>query len=86
MWVVVHDQQVFSPSFWARPLIGSNKSSDAVVLQQRQTVDGAFVEEVLAIGCAEHLHGHGLLVQGAAVHGAIPAASNQLTEVRTGED
>lgn len=82
MWVVVHDQQVFCSSFWTGPLISSNKSSNVIVFQQWQTVDGALVEEVLAISCTKHLHGNRLLVQGAAVHGTVPATSNQLKDVK----
>lgn len=78
MWIVVQDQQIFCTSLWACPFIGSDEASDVIVLQQRQAVDGALVDEVLTIGCGEHLHSDRPLVQGAAVHGAIPAASDQL--------
>lgn len=78
MWVILHDQQVLGAPLWARALVGGDEASDVVVLQQRQAVDGALVEEVLAVADGENLHGDGLLFQGAAVHGAVPAASNQL--------
>lgn len=78
MWIVVQDQQVLCPPLRARPLIGRDEASNVIVLQQRQAVDGALVDEVLPIGCGEHLHGDGALVQRAAVHGAVPAASDQL--------
>ena len=82
MWVVVHDQQILCASLRACPLVGGNKPGDVVMLQQRQPVDGAFVEEVLAVGCGEHLHSHRPLVQRAAVDGAISATPNQLKEVK----
>ncbi len=81
MWVVIHDQQVLSASLWSRPLICGYEACDVVVLQQRQPVDGAFVEEILAVGCSEHLHSHRPLIQRAAVDGAISATPNQLKEV-----
>lgn len=81
MWVVVHDQQVLSASLWACPLVGSHKPSDVVMLQQRQSVDGAFIEEVLAVGSSEHLHSHGSLIQRATVDSAVSATPNQLKDV-----
>lgn len=80
MRVVVHDQQVLSASFWARPLVGGDKPGNVVMLQQRQPVDGAFIEEVLAVGRGEHFHSHGPLIQRATVDGAISATPNQLKE------
>lgn len=78
MWVVVHDQQVLGASLRARALIGGDKVADVVVLQQRQAVDGALVEEVLPVGASEHLDSDGPLVQRAAVDGAVAAPPNQL--------
>lgn len=80
MWVVLHDQQVLGASLRARALVGGDEAGDVVVLQQRQAVDGALVEEVLAVADGENLHGDRLLVQGAAVHGAVPSTSDQLQE------
>lgn len=80
MWVVVHDQQVLSAPLRACPLVGSHKPGDVVMLQQRQPIDGAFIQEVLAVGCREHLHGHGPLVQRSAVDGAVSATPDQLKE------
>lgn len=78
MWVVVHDHQVLGAALGARALVGGDEVADVVVLQQRQAVDGALVEEVLPVGAGEHLDGHGPLVQRAAVDGAVAAAPNQL--------
>ena len=80
MGVVVHDQQVFCASFRAGALVCGHKASDVVVLQQRQPVDGAFVQEVLTVGRGEHLHGDRPLVQRATVHCAVPATANQLEQ------
>lgn len=80
MWVVVHDQQVLGASLWARPLVRRHKAGDVVVLQQRQAVDGALVEEVLTVGGGEHLHRHGPLIQRAAVDGAVSATPDQLKD------
>lgn len=78
VWVVVHDQQVLGAALGARALVGGDEVADVVVLQQRQAVDGALVEEVLPVGAGEHLDGHGPLVQRAAVDGAVAATANQL--------
>lgn len=80
MGVVVHDQQVLGPPLWTRPLVCGDEPGDVVVLQQRQPVNGALIEEVLPIGCSEHLHSHRPLIQGATVDGAISATPNQLKE------
>lgn len=80
MWVVVHDQQVLCASLRACPLVSSHKPGDVVVLQQREPVNGAFIEEVLPVGRGEHLHSHGPLIQGAAVDGAVSAPPNQLKQ------
>lgn len=63
MGVVVHDEQVLGAPLLARPLVGGHEPGDVVVLQQRQPIDGALVQEVLAVGRGEHLHGDGPLVQ-----------------------
>lgn len=81
MWVVVHDQQVLGASFWTRPFVGGDEPGNVVMLQQRQPVDGALIEEVLAVGCGEHFDGHGPLIQRATVDGAVSATPNQLKEV-----
>lgn len=78
VWVVVHDQQVLGAALGAGALVGRHEAGDVVVLEQRQPVDGALVEEVLPVGGGEHLDGHGPLVQGAAVDGAVAAPSDQL--------
>lgn len=76
--VVIHDQQVLGAPLRARPLISSHKAGDVVVLQQRQPVDRAFIEEVLAVVGGENLDGDRSLVEGAAIDGAVSTPANQL--------
>lgn len=85
MWVVVHDQQVLGASLGACALIGGDKVADVVVLQQRQAVDGALVQEVLPVGAGEHLDGHGPLVQRTTVDSAVAAPPDQLWGRKAGE-
>lgn len=80
MRAVVDDQQELCASLRACPLVGSNEVGYVVVLQQRQPVDGAFIQEVLPVGCSEHLHSHRPLIQRATVHCAISATPYQLEE------
>lgn len=83
MGVVVHDQQVLRASLWARSLVGRHEPCDVIVLQQRQAVDGALVEEVLPVGRGEHLYSDRPLIQRAAVNGSVSATPDQLKEVVT---
>lgn len=77
MWVEVHDQQVLRLSIASNSFLRLQEVCDVVMVQQ-DAVDRALVNKWLMIDTGEDFNRHGVLVQGASVHRAIPATSNQL--------
>lgn len=77
MRVEVHDQQVLWLSIASDSFLRLQEVCDVVVVQQ-DTVDRTLVKKRLMIDSREDFNCHGVLVQGASVHSAIAAASNQL--------
>lgn len=79
MWVELHQDQELRPAVSRRPLVGRQEAGDVVVLlQQRQTVDGALVGVVLPVGRAEEFDRHAAFVKTASEHCAITTPTNQL--------
>ncbi len=79
MWVELHEDQELWSSVCCRPLVGGQEASNVVMLlQQRQTVDGALVGVVLPVGWAEEFDGHAALVKTATKHCAVTTPTNQL--------
>ena len=84
MWVVLHEDQELWLSVGCHPLVGSQEAGDVdMLLQQRQTVDGALVGEVLPVGRAEEFDGHTALIKAATKYCTITSSTNQLPERRT---
>lgn len=79
--VEVHDEQVLGLSVAPDALLRLQEVRDVVVVQQ-EAVDRALVKERLPIVAGENFYRHRALVQGAAVHRAVPAAPDQLMEYR----
>lgn len=83
MLVEVHQDQELSSSVGGGPFIGTQEAGDVVVLlEQRQAVDGALVDEVLPVGGAEDLDGHTALIQSSTEHDTVTTSTNQLPENR----
>lgn len=85
MRVEVHDQQVLGLSVGRDSFLRLQEVCDVVVVQQ-EAVNGALVNERLTIDGGEDFNRHGALVQGAAVHRAVPATPDQLRGTDTGTD
>lgn len=83
MWVVLHeDQKLWSP-IGCHLLVGGQVAGDVVMLlQQRQSVDGALVGEVWVVSRAENFNSNASLIQRATKHRSITTSTNQLPERR----
>lgn len=78
MRVVLHDQQVLHPPICCETLIANDKTSNVIMLQKRDSVDGALIHKVLPVGIGKNFYSNRAFIERSFVDRTIAPSTNQL--------